>query len=76
VVGDAKANTLLAIKRVALQRKTRVKLDFVAPPAVGTHHLTLYFMCDSYLGCDQEYEFDLDVTQGEGDEDGDAMDQD
>lgn len=53
VVGDSKANTLLAIKRVALQRKARVKLDFVAPSAQGNHHLTLYFMCDSYMGCDQ-----------------------
>lgn len=53
VVGDPKANTLLAIKRVALQRKARVKLDFVAPAAVGNHHLTLFFMCDSYMGCDQ-----------------------
>ena len=53
VVGDSKANTLLAIKRVALQRKARVKLDFVAPAAQGNHHLTLYFMCDSYMGCDQ-----------------------
>lgn len=52
-MGDPKANTLLAIKRVALQRKARVKLDFVAPTAVGSHHLTLYFMCDSYMGCDQ-----------------------
>ena len=27
----------------------------------GKHELTLYFMCDSYLGCDQEYEFTIDV---------------
>ncbi len=53
VVGDPKANTLLAIKRVALQRKARIKLDFVAPASPGSHHLTLFFMCDSYLGCDQ-----------------------
>lgn len=53
VVGDSKANTLLAIKRVALQRKARIKLDFVAPSTVGNHHLILYFMCDSYMGCDQ-----------------------
>lgn len=52
-MGDAKANSLLAIKRVALQRKARVKLDFAAPAAPGSHHLTLYFMCDSYMGCDQ-----------------------
>ncbi|CAL8467727.1 g7265 [Coccomyxa elongata] len=77
VVGDSKANTLLAIKRVALQRKARVKLDFVAPSAQGNHHLTLYFMCDSYMGCDQEYEFDLEVTEAAGDDEGDdAMEQD
>ena len=33
----------------------------VAPPEEGTKNLTLYFICDSYLGCDQEYEFALDV---------------
>ena len=36
-----------------LQRKAKVKLDFVAPKAVGRQALTLFFMCDSYMGCDQ-----------------------
>lgn len=30
-----------------------MKLDFVAPKAVGPQALTLFFMCDSYMGCDQ-----------------------
>lgn len=30
-----------------------MKLDFVAPKAVGRQSLTLFFMCDSYMGCDQ-----------------------
>lgn len=30
-----------------------MKLDFVAPKAVGSQTLTLFFMCDSYMGCDQ-----------------------
>ena len=53
MVGDPKANSLLAIKRVSLQRKSKVKLDFAAPSEAGSHHLVLYFMCDSYLGADQ-----------------------
>ncbi|KAK4355976.1 hypothetical protein RND71_024947 [Anisodus tanguticus] len=61
VVGDTKSNQLLAIKRVTLQRKSRVKLDFAAPAEAGMRNYTLYFMCDSYLGCDQEYSFTLDV---------------
>eukprot|EP00210_Caulerpa_lentillifera_P005576 g5333.t1 len=61
VVGIPKQNQLLAIKRVSLQQRSVVKLDFTAPSEQGSHSLTLFFMCDSYLGCDQEYEFSLDV---------------
>nr|XP_009758634.1 PREDICTED: U5 small nuclear ribonucleoprotein 200 kDa helicase-like [Nicotiana sylvestris] len=64
VVGDTKSNQLLAIKRVSLQRKSKIKLDFAAPAEAGTRTYTLYFMCDSYLGCDQEYTFALDVKEG------------
>ncbi|KAL5724254.1 RNA helicase [Ranunculus cassubicifolius] len=61
VVGDVDTNQLLAIKRVSLQRMSKVKLEFAAPPDAGKKSYTLYFMCDSYLGCDQEYSFDIDV---------------
>ncbi|CAH9099603.1 unnamed protein product [Cuscuta epithymum] len=63
VVGDPKTNQLLAIKRVSLQRKSRVKLDFSAPGEPGKKSYTLYFMCDSYMGCDQEYTFTVDVKE-------------
>jgi len=66
VVGDTKTKNLLAIKRVALHKKSNLRLDFLAPDRVGAHELTLYFMCDAYIGCDQEYEFTLDVAEGEG----------
>ena len=56
VLGDTKANTLLAIKRVKLGRASNATLSFVAPAAVGPARLMLYFMCDSYMGADQEYE--------------------
>ncbi|KAJ0262082.1 Brr2 [Hirschfeldia incana] len=54
VVGDTKTNQLVAIKRVSLQKKAKVKLDFQVPNEAGEKPYTLYFMCDSYLGCDQE----------------------
>lgn len=69
VVGEPKNNQLLAIKRVSLQRKARVKLDFTTPSEPGKKTYTLYFMCDAYLGCDQEYEFTIDVKEGVDDED-------
>lgn len=64
VIGDPKTNSLLSIKRLTLQQKAKVKLDFVAPSA-GQHSYTLYFMSDAYLGCDQEYRFTLNVGEYE-----------
>uniref|UniRef100_A0A8C4R0H8 Helicase C-terminal domain-containing protein n=1 Tax=Eptatretus burgeri TaxID=7764 RepID=A0A8C4R0H8_EPTBU len=65
VIGDPKSNSLISIKRLSLQQKAKVKLDFVAP-APGTHSYTLYFMSDAYMGCDQEYGFSLHVYEGAG----------
>ena len=48
--------------------QANIKLEFNAPENVGKHNLTLFFMCDAWAGCDQEYEFELDV--------GEAMDED
>ncbi|MCD7466805.1 hypothetical protein HAX54_003836 [Datura stramonium] len=53
VVGDTKSNQLLAIKRVTLQRKSKIKLDFAAPAEAGTRTTHTLISCDSYLGCDQ-----------------------
>ncbi|KVH95384.1 AAA+ ATPase domain-containing protein, partial [Cynara cardunculus var. scolymus] len=70
VVGDTKTNQLLAIKRVSLQRKSKVKLDNItAPSEPGKKSFTLYFMCDSYMGCDQEYSFSVDVKAAAPDDD-------
>lgn len=69
VVGDTESNLLLAIKRVPLQRKSKVKLDFAAAAETGKHSYTLYFMCDSYMGCDQEYSFSVDVKEAGAPED-------
>ena len=66
VLGDAKANKLLAIKRVSLAAAAKAKLAFEAPAEVGDAKLTLFFMSDSWLGCDQEYELDLKVTPSTG----------
>ncbi|CAJ2650466.1 unnamed protein product [Trifolium pratense] len=68
VVGDTKTNMLLAIKRVSLQRKLKTKLEFPVPSDAGKKSYVLYFMCDSYIGCDQEYGFTLDVKEADGDD--------
>uniref|UniRef100_A0A672S7A1 BRR2 homolog n=1 Tax=Sinocyclocheilus grahami TaxID=75366 RepID=A0A672S7A1_SINGR len=61
VIGDPKSNKLLMTWAVFIPQ---VKLDFVAP-VVGVHNYTLYFMSDSYMGCDQEYKFSMDVKEAD-----------
>ncbi|KAK6185571.1 hypothetical protein SNE40_007775 [Patella caerulea] len=68
VIGDTKSNSLLSIKRLTLQQKAKVKLDFVAP-SPGHYNYTIYFMSDAYMGCDQEYKFSVNVKEGDSDSD-------
>jgi len=62
IIGDSKTNSLLSIKRLTLQQKAKFKLDFVAPRP-GKYSYSLYFMSDSYMGCDQEYKFNLEIGE-------------
>ena len=62
---------LLAIKRVPLQQDASVALQFEAPRE-GKHTLKMSLICDSYLGCDQEYEVELNVKPGEEEEEEEA----
>lgn len=62
MIGNSKSNSLLSIKRLTLQTHSKLKLEFTAP-SPGTHKYTLYFMCDAYMGCDQEYPFSIRVLE-------------
>merc|ERR1712061_242374 len=62
IIGDPKNNSLLSIKRLTLQQKAKFLLDFIAPKP-GRYSYVLYYMSDSYLGCDQEYKFNADIGE-------------
>ena len=61
VVGHVEKNQLLAIKRVSLQKTATAKLQFTAPEETGSTDLTLFIMSDSYLGCDQELDVQVNI---------------
>ena len=61
VIGDVPKNVIKVIKKVSLTSKSKIKLEFDSPTASGSYPYTLYFMSDSYLGSDQEYEFSLNI---------------
>jgi len=67
VVGDTKTNLLLSIKRVPLQLKQNILMEFMAPEEAGDYNLTLFCMSDSYMGCDQEYSLPLNVAAAKSD---------
>ncbi|TGZ82009.1 putative pre-mRNA splicing helicase [Ascodesmis nigricans] len=64
VVGEEKGKNLLAIKKITVQRRLEVKLEYVVPTP-GKKKLHLWLMSDSYVGVDQEEEFEVEVEEGE-----------
>lgn len=43
----------------------------MCPVQMGEHTLELFLMCDSYVGCDQEYNVDLMVGAAASDDESD-----
>jgi len=74
VIGDESENRLCAIKRVNLVKQAKVKLSYAAPTAAGAKKYQLYFMCDSYVGADLEFEFNASIAEGDKDDDDDSDD--
>eukprot|EP01063_Lacrimia_lanifica_P022004 TRINITY_DN29713_c0_g1_i1.p1 TRINITY_DN29713_c0_g1~~TRINITY_DN29713_c0_g1_i1.p1 ORF type:complete len:2168 (+),score=1020.31 TRINITY_DN29713_c0_g1_i1:168-6506(+) len=74
VVGDKKANYVHAFKKVTVQRKHQVAIDFTAPKE-GAHNLHIFFMCDCYLGVDQELDLKLRVGPPEESDEEDEEDE-
>ncbi|KAI0244580.1 Pre-mRNA-splicing helicase BRR2 [Massospora cicadina] len=77
VVGEPSSNQLLSIKRFTVAAPTlQLALEFPAPRPAGRHALKLYLMADSYLGCDQEYDLDVEILEGppSDDDEGDEND--
>ena len=74
VVGDESTKNLLAIKRVTIGKKLETRLEFV-PTRVGEQELTLYLMCDSYVGVDQDPTFKITAAEGMEEDDEDEEDE-
>lgn len=61
VVGDNKSKQLYGIKKTQIAKEhQQVEVEFTVP-AAGTHELSVWAMCDSYLEVDKEVEFTVEV---------------
>ncbi|EUD65104.1 adenosinetriphosphatase [Plasmodium inui San Antonio 1] len=63
VIGIKKMNLLLSIKKQSLLKAANnVKVSFELPDQPGRYDVVIYIINDCYVGCDQEYEFAIEVT--------------
>lgn len=65
VIGDPASNEIKSIKRLPIKKSCETMVKFLAPNKPGKYEYKLYFMCDSYTGCDQEYPISFTVLEGE-----------
>jgi len=64
IVGvDQNHGTVCFMKKVLLDIKAESKGQFIASSNPGVQKLKLYIMCDSYIGCDQEYGLEFNVKE-------------
>ncbi|KAI8321181.1 Sec63-domain-containing protein [Martensiomyces pterosporus] len=68
VVGDPRTQSLVAVKRISVGKQLNTVLEFTAPEEVGKVVYKMFLMCDGYLGCDQEFDLELDVHPAEDDD--------
>ncbi|SOV21187.1 pre-mRNA-splicing helicase BRR2, putative [Plasmodium sp. DRC-Itaito] len=64
VIGIKKMNLLLSIKKLSLLKSiNNIKINFELPDKPNTYDVVIYVVNDSYVGCDQEYEFKITVEE-------------
>ncbi|CRG94529.1 pre-mRNA-splicing helicase BRR2, putative [Plasmodium gallinaceum] len=64
VVGIKKMNLLLSIKKISLLKSiNNIKINFELPDKPNLYDIVIYVINDSYIGCDQEYEFQINVEE-------------
>ena len=61
VIGDYDSNSLLAIKRFTFVKDFKITLKITAPATAGKYSYSVFLICDSWIGCDQEEKIELSV---------------
>jgi pre-mRNA-splicing helicase BRR2 len=78
LIGDLQNNKLISIKRLSILKSIQTQIEFIAPDVEGKYNFKLYFICDSYLGCDQIYDLPIFVKKNDqiiNDDDGEEKDE-
>eukprot|EP00761_Pharyngomonas_kirbyi_P009639 gb/GECH01009656.1/.p1 GENE.gb/GECH01009656.1/~~gb/GECH01009656.1/.p1 ORF type:complete len:2079 (+),score=534.85 gb/GECH01009656.1/:1-6237(+) len=63
VIGFKETAELVSLRRVSLKQKCNINLQVYTPPTTNeTLTFTLYLMSDSFIGFDQQYDFQVSVN--------------
>lgn len=62
VIGDAATRQLYAIKKITVAHESQLVTMQFTIPTPGTHTLTVWCMCDSYIDVDKEMEVEVNVV--------------
>ncbi|KAJ1920303.1 Pre-mRNA splicing [Mycoemilia scoparia] len=74
VIGDPETQTLVSVKRITVGTSAKPRVQFQAPEKPGKVNWKCFVICDSYSGCDQEFDIELDVKPSEDSSDDDDDD--
>jgi pre-mRNA-splicing helicase BRR2 len=61
IVGEPSKNILISIKRFSFVKEFHLTFKFPAPEIIGKHTYNIYLLCDSWIGCDQEEKFEINI---------------
>lgn len=73
LIGDVEQNEIKTTRRMPVTKSASIKLHFTAPSSAGEYNYKLYFMCDSYVGCDQDLDVKINVLPGDDNESDEEM---
>ena len=61
IIGDEDTNKLFFIRKLYFNKSLKIPVNFEGPNKPGIYSFKVFLICDSWIGCDQEENFDFSI---------------
>ncbi len=61
IIGDEVTNKLFFIRKLYFNKSLKIPVNFEGPESEGIYSYKVFLICDSWIGCDQEENFEFSV---------------
>ena len=61
IIGDEVSNKLFFIRKLYFNKSLKIPVNFEGPESEGIYSYKVFLICDSWIGCDQEENFEFSV---------------